>query len=51
MKYKECMLLKYKKNLSYKEIAEKLEITESMVKNNIFRARVLMKKILEKENP
>jgi RNA polymerase sigma factor (sigma-70 family) len=48
LKYKALIVLYHKKGLSYKEMAEKLGEPISIIKNRLFRARVLLKeKLLE----
>lgn len=46
---KTAILLRVQKDLSYKEIADIMKVSESRVKIWIYRARVYLKKILEEE--
>lgn len=41
--------LRWKRHMSYKEIAEEIGSTEDMVKNKIFRAREMMRKKMKKK--
>lgn len=45
--YKLVIVLRYLQDLTYKEIAETLEIPENTVKTHLFRARKLLKDMLE----
>ena len=45
-KYRQPMLLYHKKGASYKEIAQILDEPMSIVKNRIYRARIMLKEIL-----
>lgn len=47
--YKNLLLLKYDMGLSYKEIAELLDINENTVKTYLFRAREQFKKVWRDE--
>jgi RNA polymerase sigma-70 factor (ECF subfamily) len=47
--YREALILRDVEELSYEEIAVILEINEGTVKSRIFRARGILKEILEKE--
>lgn len=46
-KYKLVIILKYYQQLSYKEIADSLEIPEKKVRSRLFDARLQMKQILQ----
>lgn len=41
--------LRWKRNMSYKQIAEEIGSTEELVKNKIFRAREMMRKKMKKK--
>lgn len=45
--YKIVIVLRYLQDMSYKEISETLEIPENTVKTHLFRARKLLKDILQ----
>lgn len=47
--YREMMELRWKHGLSYKEIAEKLDLCENIVKQRLFRIREGIKKMLFRE--
>jgi RNA polymerase sigma factor (sigma-70 family) len=49
-KLKSVLVLKEYGNLSYKEIAKSLKITEGNVKVRMYRARAYLEKLLEKED-
>ncbi|MDW7738927.1 MAG: sigma-70 family RNA polymerase sigma factor [Bacillota bacterium] len=46
--YREVLLLKHVGELSYAEIGETLELEPSLVKNRLYRGRMMLKEALEK---
>lgn len=48
--YREVILLKHVGELSYREICETLGLEMSLVKNRLYRGRVILKEILRKES-
>ncbi|WP_248734916.1 RNA polymerase sigma factor [Neobacillus rhizosphaerae] len=48
-RYRELLLLKYQTELSYEEISALLELSVSLVKTNLFRARKQFAKIYKEE--
>lgn len=47
--YREVLLLKHVGDLSYKEICETLDLELSLVKNRLYRGRMILKAVLERE--
>ena len=47
--YREVLLLKHVGELSYAEIAETLELELSLVKNRLYRGRIMLREKLERE--
>lgn len=47
-KYKVLVVLKYYEQMSYKEVAETMSITEKKVRSRLFEARLQLKEMLEK---
>lgn len=47
LSYREIILLKTVAGLSYKQIGETLDLNLSLVKNRLYRGRIMLKKILE----
>ncbi len=45
--YRELIILKWKKQLSYKEIAQEMDSTEAIVRQKLHRARESLKKLVE----
>lgn len=49
-KYREVILLKHVSELSYSEIAETLDLELSLVKNRLYRGRLMLRETLTKRN-
>ena len=49
-KYKELVYLRYIEELTYKEISIKLNISSSLIKTRLFRARAILIELINKKN-
>ncbi len=49
-KYREVILLKHVSELSYSQIAETLDLELSLVKNRLYRGRLMLREMLTKRN-
>ena len=47
--YREVLLLRHVSELSYREICDVLGLELSLLKNRLYRGRIMLKQLLEKE--